>query len=104
VESEFVYSSLNLVTVIHDRILGRAGSLQTCDYKCGVEGRAVKVVKNCLTFLHYSEVLIEMVATRYSRTCCLCIRPIYCVLLRIHPIYYVLLIQIYRHHNVCVNT
>eukprot|EP01006_Ploeotia_vitrea_P009911 TRINITY_DN25001_c0_g1_i1.p1 TRINITY_DN25001_c0_g1~~TRINITY_DN25001_c0_g1_i1.p1 ORF type:complete len:419 (+),score=201.68 TRINITY_DN25001_c0_g1_i1:109-1257(+) len=61
--SEAVYTGLNLLSLYHDSILDRRRVL-VGDVQCGVETPGIKRLKHVLTFLHYSEVLIEMVALR----------------------------------------
>ena len=64
--SEALYATLNLLTVYHDHILHRARAV-TCELQCGPQTPTVRQLQTVLTFLHYTEVLIEMTTNSLTR-------------------------------------
>jgi len=66
VKSEAIYTALNLMTLYHDSIMDRSRGFTTCDYLLVTGERSgAQRLKNLLTFLHYTETLIEMLSARY---------------------------------------
>jgi len=63
-ETESVYTALNLLSLYHDRILDKPQNPAN-EVKCGVETGSVRTIKNVHVFLRYIEVLAEMVGRRY---------------------------------------
>ena len=59
-----VYSGLNLVTHYHDGIVDKPRDSPS-ELMCGREWALTKVAKAVLTFAEFSEVLLEMIATKY---------------------------------------
>ena len=63
IQSETIYSSLNLIGLYNDTILDRPrGTVSTL--QCGVETVAISYAKNILMVLELTEVLIEMIASK----------------------------------------
>ena len=64
--SEALYATLNLLTVYHDHILHRARAV-TCELQCGPQTTYIRQLQTVLTFLHYTEVLLEMATNSLTR-------------------------------------
>lgn len=63
-QSEAIYTGLNLVGLYHDTIAGKPRG-PTFDIQCGPETLIIKHAKNVLGVLELTEVFIEMAASRY---------------------------------------